>query len=89
MENDGTWLRAEATQVNLRRLCRALGMEPLVNSTMWLSGGASSGWWLSGGLGGDVKLPMTKGARTAREAFEHAWGWLAPEIEKGEGPDGQ
>jgi len=26
-------------------------------------------------------LPMTKGARTAQEAFEHAWGWLAPEIE--------
>ncbi len=81
MASDIPWLRIEATQANLRRLCRALGMEPLKNSSMWLSGGPSTGWWLSGGIGGDVKLPMTKGARTAREALEHAWGWLAPEVE--------
>jgi hypothetical protein len=48
---------------------------------MWLSGGTKDGWWLSGCSKGDVKLPMTKGTVTAREAFEHAWGWMAPEIE--------
>ena len=82
MASDIPWMRTEATQENLQRLARALCMEPLEGRRMWLSGGARNGWWLSGCAGGDVKLPMTKGAVTAREAFEHAWGWLAPELEK-------
>ena len=82
MARDIPWMRTEATQENLKRLARALEMSPIEGGKLWLSGGPSNGWWLSGCKGGDCKLPMTKGAVTAREAFEHAWGWLSPEIEK-------
>jgi len=70
-------------------MARALAMTPPdeLNGNMWLTGGPRDGWWLSGCAEGDCKLPMTKGAATAREAFEHAWGWLAPEIER-EGGEG-
>jgi hypothetical protein len=71
MARDLPWMRTEATQENLRRLARAMCMEPIEGRRMWLSGCSK----------GDVKLPMTKGAVTAREAFECAWGWLAPELE--------
>jgi hypothetical protein len=81
---DIPWLRTEATQARLRQMASVLGMVPVDGGKMWLSGAARDGWWLSGCVGGDCKLPMTKGARTAREAFEHAWGWLAPELEQAE-----
>ncbi len=80
MARDIPWMRTEATQENMRRLARAMCMEPIEGRRMFLSGGAKDGWWLSGCSKGDVKLLMTKGAVTAREAFECAWGGLVPEL---------
>lgn len=47
-----------------------------------LKGSAREGWWLTGGVEGDVKLPMTRGCAREGEALEAAEAWLAPEIEK-------
>lgn len=78
MSGDVAWLRSELTQDALRDMAEALGMTP--GDRLWITGSARDGWWLSGCAEGDCILPMSKGARTAREAYTHAYGWLAPEL---------